>query len=487
METSLATRPRIFVAAACLLLVLQFVIFLQTRWVEDESWDANESWTLVQQGTVRMPIFPADPRSGADTAPPVYPHLQAASFALFGLGIPQARLLSLLASMGLVVVVFALASELGGPLCGVVTAFLTATDNFVMVTMRTARPEPLTALFGWAALFFCYRAIRSRSVMWGLASGAMCGIGMTCHPLSLIFFGLAGLFYCARYGLRVWREPLVWAFAIAALVPVAVYGAWCLSDAAHIACFRNMYLAKAASPFGERFFGEADRWSDFLGLGSQRVSLPFRVPLRLHVLVILLAAYAFVWRANRRLAIAAAAIFLVTLAWFIYMVNKGPRYLVLLSPLFAFLLAYWVAKSQGGRWRSVASAAVALVLLTQLAGNAYWIYKYRVADYPRVAGELRRIVPPGASVYGITTFWMALNDRTYYAYDRTPFDYAITRLHPQYLILHDRVMEHGSGYDTDDFSSLRRQATEFVSTHGTLAGRVSNAFYGDLEIYRVSY
>jgi 4-amino-4-deoxy-L-arabinose transferase-like glycosyltransferase len=487
METSLATRPRIFVAAACLLLVLQFVVFLRTRWVEDESWISDEAWTLVQQGTIRMPIFPADPRSGADTTPPVYPRSLAASFALFGLGIPQARLLSLLASLALVIVVFRLATDIAGPFCGSVAALLMATDNFVLVTMRTARPEPLTALLVWAALFFCYRAVRSDSMILGLASGAMCGLGMTCHPLAAPFFGLVGLFYLVHYGRRFWRAPVVWAFSITAVQPVVVYVAWCFSDAAHIACFRNMYVNAAVSPFRERLLGEADRWADFIGLGSQRVSLPFRVPLRLHVILILLAAFVFVCRVNRRLALVAGAIFLVNFAWFLYMVNKGPRYLVLLSPLFAILLGYWAAKSQAGRWRWAASAAVGLVLLTQAAGNAYWLYKYRVADYPRVAEQLRRIVPPGASVYGITTFWLALNDRTYYAYDRTPFQYAITKLHPQYLILHDRVMDHGSGHGVDDFVRLRQQATDFVSAHGTLAGRVSNDFYGDLEIYRIFY
>src|SRR5207248_1686488 len=97
---------------------------------------------------------------------------------------------------------------------------------------------------------------------------------------------------------------------------------------------------------------------------------------------------------------------------------------------------------------------------------------------------LRRIIPETASVYGVITFWMALHDRKYYAFDRTPWDFASSKLQPEYLILYDRVMLHGSGQGVDDFATLRGQLTAFVKEHGTLAGRVSNEFYGDLEIYR---
>jgi hypothetical protein len=95
-----------------------------------------------------------------------------------------------------------------------------------------------------------------------------------------------------------------------------------------------------------------------------------------------------------------------------------------------------------------------LVLLTQVGGNAYWLYRYRGANYQTVSRQLQSIVPPGASVYGIETFRMALIDRVYYAYDRTPLDFAVEKLHPQYMILYDRVMMNGSGHGEDNFADL---------------------------------
>lgn len=487
LESILKRRSRLALAGACFLLLLQSAILIHTRWVEDESWVSNEAWTLVQEGRVRMPIFPADPRFNADVTLPVYQHTLAASFGIFGLGIPQARLVSALFVAGVVIVVFFMASDIAGPMCGMLAALLAATDTFLVVAARTARPEAHTALLCWLALLLCYRAVQRHSVKLGFAAGAACGLGLICHPLALAFLGAIGLFYCMQYRWRVFREPLVWVFFVTALSPVVLYVLWCFSDSAHIACFHDMYTNKAGEPMRERIFGEADRWRDFIGLSSQRVALPFPVPFRIHIPIILTCAFAFLFRKDRKLAIPALTLLAVNIGWFFYMVNKGPRYLAVLSPLFAILLAYYVVQSQDRRWHKIAVAAVVLVFLTQVAGNAYWMYKSRAADYPVVARELQQIVPPGASVYGITTFWLALHDRTYYAYDRTPFAFAREKLQPQYMILYDRVMSHGSGHGADDFEKLRADATEFVRGHGTLAGRVSNEFYGDLEIYHLSY
>jgi len=481
-------RPAIFILiAACLLLLMESTMLMSTRWVEDESWLSNGSWTLVQEGRLRMPIFPADPRFAVDVGPPLHRLGLATSFAVFGLGIPQARGVSVLGGIATVIVAFLLALELGGPWCAALTALLVASDTFLVITSRTARPETLTAFLCWLAVLLYFRAIRWKSLLLTLGSGFACGLALTCHPLGFPFLCCLGLFFCMHYRATAWRQPMVWTFVLAAAVPVAAYTAWCFSNPAHIASFRGIYISKAAEPFRERIVGELDRWSDFIGLGSQRVLLPVRVPLRAHLALIQGAAFVYLFRARRKLAISMAVLLTANLLWFVYMVNKGPRYLVLLSPLFAIVLGWVLAELFNRRVRLLAVGGLALVLLSQVAGNAYFIYKFRTADYPAVARQLRAIIPPRSSAWGITTMWMALSDRTYYAYDRTPLDFAVQKLKPEYLILFDRVMANGSGHGKDDFARLRAQATELVRKRGTLAGRVSNEFYGEMEIYRITY
>jgi hypothetical protein len=296
-----------------------------------------------------------------------------------------------------------------------------------------------------------------------------------------------GLYYLWEYGWTILRQRMVWAFALGVAMLLVPYLVWCFSDAAHVANFQNSYVSKAHEPLRERLVGELDRWSDFIGLGSQRVSLPLRIPARIHIAAAIAAALIFLLRVRRKLALSLLALFLINIVWWLYLVNKGPRYITLVAPLFAILFGCALASSAARRTRLAWTAVVAVVVLTQVAGNFYWIFRYRNADYPAVARQLRAAIPPAASVYGITTFWLALHDRTYYAYDRTPFEFARDRLQPEYLILNDRVMVQGSGHGTDDFRDLRQKLTRVARERGTLVARVPNGFYGDLEIYRVSW
>jgi 4-amino-4-deoxy-L-arabinose transferase-like glycosyltransferase len=474
-------------ALACLVLLVQSALLIGTRWVEDENWLGNGSWTLVQEGRLRMPIFPADPRGEADVSITVHHLGMAASFAAFGLGIPQARATSAVAGVATVIVVFFLALELGGPYCAVLAGLLLATDTFLVVASRTARPEAYTVFFCWLALLLYARAIRRESAWVALAAGLILGVACLNHPLGLPFVLAIGVFLLARYGWRIWRQPVAWALVLGVAAPAVPYAMWCFSDPAHAACFRDVYLSKTGEPMAERIVGEASRWSDFIGLGSQRVATGLRIPVRLHVALALIAAFWYLLRTRRDLFGPAATLFVLNALWWVYLVNKGPRYLVMLSPLFALALGWVVAQSRGRSWEKAAMAVFALVMLTQVGSNAYWLYKYRRAEYPALESRLRSVIPAHASVYGATTFWLALHDRTYYAYDRTKWDYALEKLKPEYLILNDRVMVHGSGQGEDDFAVLRGRLQEFVREHGTLAGRVPDDFYGDLEVYRVAY
>lgn len=486
-KSFLAQRAVLILIAACLLLLIQAVALMRTRWVEDESWLSNGAWTLLKEGSLRMPIFPADTRFQADVSLPLQRLTLLPVFAAFGLGEIQGRSVSALSAIATLVVVFFLAYRLAGPLCAATAAVLLSTDTFLVIAARTVRPEAEAALLCWLSLLLGHLSIGRSSLKLALFSGLVGGLSLLCHPLGLAFVAAMGLYYLWEYGWKVWRQRMVWAFAIGLAVFTVPYLFWCFSDAAHTANFQNVYLSKAQEPFKERIIGERDRWSDFVGFGSQRVPLPLHIPVRIHIVAGIAAAFISLRRVRRKLALSLLALLVINAVWWLYMVNKGPRYIVLVAPLFAILFGAVLASSTVKRTRLVWAAVAGVVIVTQLTANFYWIYKYRNADYPSVARELRAAIPPGASVYSITTFWLALCDRTYYAYDRTPFEFARDRLKPGYMILNDRVMAQGSGHGQDDFRTLRQNVTRLMGERGTLVARVSNDFYGNLEIYRVSW
>src|SRR5579862_7215019 len=78
-------RAATVLIVACLLLLIQATAWMRTRWVEDESWMSNGAWTLLKEGSLRMPIFPADTRYYADVSLPLERLTILPVFAAFGL------------------------------------------------------------------------------------------------------------------------------------------------------------------------------------------------------------------------------------------------------------------------------------------------------------------------------------------------------------------------------------------------------------------
>src|SRR5262249_9416285 len=154
-------------------------------------------------------------------------------------------------------------------------------------------------------------------------------------------------------------------------VSIAPYAWWLSSDELHRVAFQDTYMSRAAQPFAGRVLGELSRLSDFIGLGNQRLPLPFQIPYRIHIALILVGVMVYLFRKKPRLAVEISALILVNFLWWMYMVNKSPRYITVLTPVFAVATAFvLVAIARGTQWRRAAVAIGLLWGLSQLAGNA---------------------------------------------------------------------------------------------------------------------
>jgi len=478
---------RLVLALACLLLFVQGVVLIQTRWVEDESWNTDESVTWMREGRLRMSSFDADLASVVDVRPPLMPMGMGTIFRLFGIGVVQARMFSLAAGIGTVIVVWFLALTLWSPLAASLSAIAAATDLFIVVASRTARPEIHCAFFCSLALLLFYKAREKDSFPLALLCGLSLGAALNFHPHGLGFVVAIGVLLLIEFRARIFLEKRAWAVVAGVVISLAPFVIWICSAPVNLQAFREIYGGRLAVPLREKLAGEWPRYADFLGFGNHKLPLIGAFPLRLHLAIILVAAFVLIYRKNRELAIALAVVVLVNLLWWANGVNKVSRYFAVIAPIFSVIVGIGLAQlsTLGKSGRRAAALLFLLYAGSQLVGNALWIRLGRKADYPQVAEALRAAIPSGASVYGIITFYMALNDRVYHSYDRTPFPYALANLHPQYLILWDRVMMHGSGTGVDDFKELRGQLTAFARDHATLVAKVPNEFYGDLEGYKV--
>jgi hypothetical protein len=137
-----------------------------------------------------------------------------------------------------------------------------------------------------------------------------------------------------------------------------------------------------------------------------------------------------------------------------------------------------------GRAKAVAAVLGGVLLLTQLAGNAGYLWKFRAADTSAVCNEIDQLIPPKSTVYGGMPFWIGLKNHYYVPYMRMSWGQALDEFRPNVVILDDSVMVNGTY--PGEWDALRAELHEYVDLHGTLLGRVPNDFYGDLKIYAVT-
>jgi 4-amino-4-deoxy-L-arabinose transferase-like glycosyltransferase len=183
MLNRLLSRPRTLLLAAVVVFLLQALAFFTSRWVEDESWYSIRAATFLREGKIRNATFAtAADQVQLDASPPAMPLLLATSFKTLGCSVLSARLPSLLAGIGVVVIAFLLGRLVGGVAVGGIAAFFVAADTFGFLAARCVRPEAIITFFNvLALLLYLYARAPKRAWLAGTA-GAAAGIAINIHP-----------------------------------------------------------------------------------------------------------------------------------------------------------------------------------------------------------------------------------------------------------------------------------------------------------------
>jgi 4-amino-4-deoxy-L-arabinose transferase-like glycosyltransferase len=478
---------RLVLPILCLLFALQVLPLFSYRWVEDESWYSSTAYTLYREGNIRNGSFgDQDIESKADTRPIGMPVTLAATFRGFGVGPSQARIPEFLACLATVAIAFRLGKLLASTEAGLLAALLVSVDNIVFLAARTVRPEAFVTCFGALSVLLYFLSRERDSVLLAALSGVSLGLSFNYHPIG---FGVAlslGLLLLHEFRFRVWRSKRAWVLVLASAATLIPFVVWLFHDPIRLEAFRQLYGRGARFTFLALLHGEGIRYADFLGFGNQRFRfLPFPVPLRLHIALLIAASLAVLAWKRRPMFWTLLMLIVPSLLIWPKTANPTVRYFAVTAPYFALAAGIAWLELRKTRWRPVFAAWVAVVVLTQIGGNLLVLRQARSANYASVTRSLRTIVPADARVYGAITFFLALHDRKYYSWHRTPLQFAVDQLGVNYMILNDRVLLHGSGYGNDDWQDIRETASAFVRTSADLVGRVPDPFYGDLEVYRV--
>ncbi|MGI4854085.1 MAG: ArnT family glycosyltransferase [Janthinobacterium lividum] len=475
---------------AVLLFLLQVLPYLSHRWVTDESWYAGPGVTLSQGRGLNDPgIGPNDAEHTLDVRPPGTAIVMAGFFRVLGPGEIAARMGSVLAGAAMVLLLFLLTRDVFGETAAVLCALLAATDNFLVLTSRTARPEALTALSIVLGLLAVKRYWRTASPAWAAGCGLLMALGTMFHITLLGYIVAYGLllivldYTAKRFPLR---GVLLYSAGYAAgLLP---YTLWVLTAANGEGRrdFRLEFLHRAsADPLPVKFLQELARYRDYFGFGMLHGHGLAALPVRLPIPLLFFAATFLLWRVRRTWFYLELLLLVPSMLWLVYTVNKSSRYLAILAPVTILVLAAAVAAlHHRPRWQRWATVLAGLVVVAQFGANLLLLNGARKADYKKVTAELKSVIPPGATAYGTITFWFGLRDHPFISDERTDPLVAAQQYGAKYFISGDRMMTEGSATDGDFYTGLREHMAQVVAG-GTLIGEFDDPYYGDLKVYRI--
>lgn len=475
-----------WLALAVLLFFLQTLPFLSYRWVTDESWFSGTAYSIAHGNGVANPAFgPNYLVSRFDAHPPGTAIVIAAAFRLFGTGQIPARLGSILAGLAIIFLTYCLVRDVIGEECALVATFLVATDNLIVLTSRTARPEALTTMAILASLLAMKQYVRKDGIAWAFLSGLLIAMGTMFHITLagyVVSIGILAIVIDLRRGGSPPRGAIGYATTYGlGLLPFA---AWILTDPLGRAGFREEFLHRAVgSSLWSRLLGEGHRYSDLLGLNMLHGHGLESVPVRLPIPLFFLTASFLLWKLRRQWFYLELLLLAPTVLWLSYTPDKSSRYLALLAPIFALTIgAAFAATGATPRLHRTVLALSCLAVVAQMSANFLLLREAHNADYNKVTAELRSVIPPGETAYGTATFWLALHDHPFISYERTDPWMAANQFHARYFIAGDRVMTSGLPGDEAFYESLRQSIAEVIA-QSKLVGRFPDPYYGDLKVY----
>jgi len=467
---------------------MQTVPYLSSRWLPDESWYAAPGLSIARGNGVADPAIGAnDIENQFDARPPGTAIVISGAFRLFGTSQVSARLGSILAGVSVIFLTFYLALDQIGPLGAIVATFVVATDNLVVLTSRTARPDIFTVAAALASLLAINQYGRKGSAYWAVSGGLLMAVGTVFHITLfgyLLSCGVLVIVIDAMGGKSILKGGSSFLLGYTAgLVP---FVAWIFGNPLGVAGFREEYLQRATgAPMLSRFLQEGHRYSDLLGFNMVSFHDLESFPVRFPLPFCFLGASLLLWKMRRDWFYLELLLFLPTLLWFIASSNKSSRYLALVAPLIALVFGAAVASIRSHRgWCRTALLVCAAITAAQLSANVYLLYRAREANYTSVEAKLREMIPPGKSVYGSISFWLALHDHSFISYERTDPMMAANRFHAQYFIAGDRVLTQGTPGDEQFFDNLRSGMAQVIA-RSVFVGQISDPYYGQLMIYKI--
>jgi 4-amino-4-deoxy-L-arabinose transferase-like glycosyltransferase len=490
---------------------------------EDESWQSSPAYKLATEGVYGSDMFAGffGMEQHYYGFMPLYPLMLAGAFRLWGAGLFQARLVSLVLALLILSLTFALGRKLFGARVGAIAVLIlvfarlaqTSYNHLTGIPLldqaRIVRYDIAVPVFGLASLYTWLTARENQRASRYMLAGALTGLAGVSHLYGA--FWLPALLLLTVIVTPARSTPRSTLHALLSLVLGFVLS-WLLWLA---------YISTDIADYVNQNRNYADRF-DLLNPGFylhnlatevQRYSLNVRSAGMsallwlgtwagvVGVLVALLALARRAWRGDRSARVVVVALATIEALFALLLVFKTPSYALTLWPLVAIAGGWGALRLwQLPGWRAVVMIAT-LVVLTEggwrIAGmiaagpttTPYEVYLDRVAEH----------IPPGARVLGLQNYWLGLRQTDYralilpfilsdsrYTPNPAPVDQTLAALEPDVILIDARMDAYLDEIALPNHPDHGKWVAfwGFMERRGArLAAQVEDDSYGPMRVY----
>lgn len=406
-------------ATATVLVMVSHLVFLTTYPVVfiDEPWYSNAAWNWLTAG-VNFDTMHAGTLDQFGYEWLRWTFLSnvplVVSFAVLGLGLFQARLVSWIFGALLLLATFLVGRRCYGRTTGIVAALLLSLSLPFLQASHYVRPDVMLAAVVMLTFLSALTALEENKKWAHLLAGLMIGLSLDVHPNGLIFaLALVGV-YLAAYRSRFFRQPGTWLCALGGLLGIGYYvavhvlpnpGAFLVVrslsfSGPHKLPLLTLTLRSLISSVDEEIgrYGFYANNLEFALVGASMAYLAFRHH-----------------RPDRLLLVFVGVAFL---GFVLFAGNKDDTYAILLYPFFMLAVAETlVSLMRAGRGldkhRAFVGGLLALTLVNSTAHCARPIAQHRGYDYYSITEKIKSVIPSGARVMGRPEWWLGLADYDY--------------------------------------------------------------------------
>lgn len=428
--------------------------------------------------------------------------LLQASFAVGGVTLSAGRVMMWLSGILLLILIFVLTRYLYDSKTALLSLVLLAVSEIFFFTSHLIRGDLPLAVMVLLSFFLLVKGINENKNIFFFLSGITIGFGFEAHPNALLFALAMGVMILINQRLRFWENLHFPLFVMGGLCFVAFYiFFWWLPNSKDwhvIIKFANTQDHPVPIFFYglvDMFVNEYHRYKDYFFHKS------------LITLALILSIVFLSFRSEKKDLFILHFLVVVFLLFTLLSSNKDIKYLISIYPFLCILLSRSFYSLLERKSRKLKIWLLRLAILIVVVANLTTLYnritRYKSHDYDAIIARIEALIPKDSKILAMPTYWIGLNNHDFIS------SYTLTYYH---LVYKDRILAAMEKIKPDIIiiDSLQRQlfvdngfygdkhigsgsmyrlpkaeVEEFLALKTELLGKIPDAFYGEIEIYKV--